>query len=238
MGRLFLRERYAKAAIDRNLKDLQGKPRIFDAGFGFGQYSYYISRRFPSAHITGVEIAPELIEDFSDFLRRKRIEGITLERADLTGIEYKNAFDFAFSIDVMEHIENDAAVFSNLYRSLTEGGVFYMTTPHAPEGVHPQGGAFVGEHVRDGYSIAEIERKLTEAGFSRVKVDLTYGVYGSLAWKLLQKYPMLMLKASKLFLALLPLYFALVYIPAELLMYLDIKSNNRNGTGLSVTAWK
>lgn len=220
------------------MSDINGEAQVLDAGFGFGQYTYYIIKRFPHAKIESVEIESEMIEDFDHFLTHQRIGNVKLALADLTKIQYEGEFDFAFCIDVMEHIEDDDAVFRNICRSLKTGGIFYMTTPHFPQGAQSGSMEFVGEHVRDGYSKPEIEAKLSEAGFSRIKVDFTYGEWGALAWNLLQRYPMSLLKISKLFLALLPLYFALVYPAAELFMYLDVKSDKKTGSGLAVTAWK
>ena len=53
----------------RSLKNLtfSGKIRILDAGSGFGQYSYRMSRIFKDAFIKGVDVKQEQIVDCKQF---------------------------------------------------------------------------------------------------------------------------------------------------------------------------
>ena len=61
---------------------------------------------------------------------------------------------------------------------------------------HEAEGSFIGEHVRDGYNILEIQEKLEKAGFSRTEAHYQYGRPGQLSWKLSMKYPILLLSTS------------------------------------------
>jgi hypothetical protein len=67
-------------------------------------------------------------------------------------------------------------------------------------------------------------------------VEYTYGPFGSLAWRLTIKWPMIWLNASFASVLLLPLWYALVILPALILNGLDVSSKNRTGTGLIVVA--
>jgi hypothetical protein len=79
---------------------------------------------------------------------------------------------------------------------------------------------------------------LEAAGFYVEMIRYTYGYWGTVAWRLGIKYPMLMLNVSKIFFVVLPFYY-LVALPFILpMMWLDFVIENKIGTGLNVLARK
>lgn len=222
-----------------------GKLRVLDAGSGFGQYCYRVSRIFPEAEILGVDVKQEQMDDCNLFFDRiGQGSRVRFEVADLTSYQSLGRYDLILSVDVMEHIAEDQKVFENFSHSMCKGGILLISTPsdqggsdsdhHEEPGVH----GFIEEHVRDGYNRDDITAKLLQAGFSSVEVSYTYGKYGSLAWRLSMKYPILMLGFSRLFYILLPFYYLLVFPFCALFNYIDVNSSNKSGTGLLVTAVK
>jgi SAM-dependent methyltransferase len=226
-------------------KSFSGKIEILDAGSGFGQYSYRMSRIFPKAKIKGVDVKEEQIEDCNRFFASiHKSDRVKFEYADLTKFSETNKFDLILSVDVMEHILEDELVFQNFYKSMHKNGVLLISTPSDQGGsdAHDHDGdeihGFIGEHVRDGYGIGEIETKLRKAGFSSVDAKYTYGKSGSLSWRLSMKYPILMLGKSKLFYIILPFYYLVVFPFCALFNYLDVRTIHPKGTGLLVKAVK
>jgi SAM-dependent methyltransferase len=151
-------------------------------------------------------------------------------------------FDLILSVDVMEHIEEDEKVFRNFYDSLTQGGLLLISTPSDQGGSdvhdHEDEGSFIEEHVRDGYNIDDIRKKLHLAGFSKTEAHFAYGTPGKIAWRLSMKYPILLLGVSKLFFVLLPVYYLPAYPIAWFCNWLDVSMHHKTGTGLIVKAWK
>jgi 2-polyprenyl-3-methyl-5-hydroxy-6-metoxy-1,4-benzoquinol methylase len=241
LGIIFLREWYVKRAVRRLLQDMDSVIEVYDAGSGFGQYTYYMATHFPPAHILAVDVKEEQVEDCRRFFGALGLRQCTFAVENLLSIEHSDRFDFILSVDVMEHIEDDERVFRNFHRALKPNGVLLVNTPSNLGGsdVHEEGGTgFIGEHARTGYGTEEIRRKLRDAGFTVERISFAYGPFGSFAWRLGIKYPMMMLNASRLFFLLLPLYY-LVALPIVLpLMYLDYSSENTHGTGLLVIARK
>jgi hypothetical protein len=92
--------------------------------------------------------------------------------------------------------------------------------------------------VRDGYSLEDITGKLNRAGFSRVTAKYTYGVPGSISWRLSMKYPVKMLNVSYLFFIILPFYYIIVFPLSLILNFFDLCIEHKRGTGLLVTARK
>jgi 2-polyprenyl-3-methyl-5-hydroxy-6-metoxy-1,4-benzoquinol methylase len=225
-------------------KELKGKIHVLDAGSGFGQYTYRMSRIFPEAQIKGVDVKEEQIEDCNRFFSSIHLNNrVKFEYADLTKFTGTRKYDLILSVDVMEHILEDELVFRNFFRSMNPNGILLISTPSDQGGsdtdVHHNGNhvhGFIGEHVRDGYGMEEIREKLSRAGFSKIEVKYTYGQPGSLSWRLSMKYPILMLGKSKLFFILLPFYYVIIFPFCALLNYMDVHSKHSTGTGLLVKA--
>ena len=231
----------------RSLKkrSLSGKLRILDAGSGFGQYSYRMSRIFADSIIKGVDVKQEQIDDCNRFFNSIGLHPrVNFEYADLTKFIEPYCYDLILSVDVMEHIEGDEQVFCNFFKSLRNNGVLLISTPsdqggsdthdHNQDAVH----GFIEEHVRDGYGITEITQKLHHAGFKDIDVRYTYGSLGSIAWKFSMKYPILMLGRSKAFFILLPFYYLITFPFCIILNFSDIIFRHKKGTGLLVKAYK
>ncbi len=209
---LLLRSWHVRKALRRFRQDHPvANFQILDAGSGFGQYCYYLSKLLPGAKILGVDVKQEQMDDCNLFFQKiGKAENVSFKVADLTQYKSAGSYLLILSVDVMEHILEDEQVFANFSASLQSGGMLLISTPsdqggsdtdhHEEAGVH----GFIEEHVRDGYNKEELTAKLLKAGFSKVEVAYTYGKYGSAAWKLSMKYPIQLLGISRIFYLLLP----------------------------------
>ena len=238
--------------IKKELKEFASKAgddiSILDAGAGFGQYVYSMSRMNRNWKITGVDVKEEQIADCNNFFSSIGCaDRIKFEKADLTKFRNEKAYDLILSVDVMEHILEDVEVFKNFQFSLKPGGLLLISTPSDQGGSdahhdhdHEEGDVhgFIDEHVRDGYNIMEIEDKLLSSGFSKAKARYSYGTPGKISWKLSMKYPITLLNISKLFFIIMPFYYVAVFPVSFILNYFDVKVKHRTGTGLIVKAWK
>lgn len=239
---LLLRTWHVKKALRKISGMLPGDARMLDAGSGFGQYSWWVSRRNPGWVIRAVDINSDHINDCAEFFRKAGYgERITCDTADLTGLKEENKYDLILSVDVMEHIADDEAVFRNFNSALREGGFLVISTPSDQGGSDVHSGddhSFIDEHVRDGYGAGEIMEKLTSAGFTAVETHYTYGRPGKLSWILSMKYPVTLLNISYLFFIILPFYYLIVFPLSFILNFCDLYLRHGTGTGLLVTARK
>jgi SAM-dependent methyltransferase len=233
--------------VHRELKEWKknvtnGKVKILDAGAGFGQYSFYLSGWGNNYLIDAVDVKQEQVDDCNRFFQQiGRQQRAKFQFADLTKLNINNVYDLAISVDVMEHILEDVEVFKNIHAALKPGGMLLISTPsdQGGSGVDDEGqSSFIEEHVRDGYNIDDIQRKLKLAGFSTTTARYAYGVPGKIAWLISMKYPIMLLGLSKLFFVLLPFYYLLLYPFAFVLNYLDSVTHHKSGTGLIVKAYK
>jgi len=239
---LLLRTWHIKRALRRITAGSTSELNILDAGCGFGQYTWQMSRMNRLWKVKAVDIDSEHVSDCSSFFAKAGLsDRITLQTLDLTQLSESSLYDLILSVDVMEHIEEDEKVFENFFNSLRNKGKLIISTPSDKGGsdVHGENDdSFIGEHVRDGYNKNDITEKLIRAGFSKVEVTYTYGIPGTISWKLSMKYPIKMLNKSYLFFVLIPFWY-LIFLPVSLLLnYFDLLISHKEGTGLLVIAQK
>lgn len=237
---LLLRSWHVRKALKGIALKYPGEASVLDAGAGFGQYTWRMSRINSRWKIEAVDIDQEHINDNNMFFKKAGLSGrVTCRTLDLTRLNESGSFDFILSVDVMEHIENDELVFLNFFRALKPGGSLLISTPSDRGGsdVHnEEETSFIDEHVRDGYGIGEISQKLSRAGFTNINALYTYGKPGSVSWRLSMKYPVRMINVSKLFFIILPFYYIIIFPAAVILNFFDIFLTHKSGTGLLVSA--
>ncbi len=238
-----LRAWYVKSEVKRffNSKGEDEKVQVLDAGCGFGQYSYFMAKKFKNSKVLGIDINERRIKDCLNFSESEGIENLKFDVVNLENLNYFDEFDLVLAVDVMEHIENDVKVFENFHKAMKKDGVLIISTPSNLGGseVHTDADeSFIEEHVRSGYGADEIKSKLEMVGFKDVRVRYSYGRWGNLSWRLMIKIPVLLLGKSFAFAFLLPLYYFVIFIPGLFLMWLDTKVKNERGTGLIVVARK
>lgn len=239
---LLLRTWHVKKALRKIAKQFPGKATVLDAGSGFGQYTWSMSKMNTMWKIKAIDINSEQIEDCNNFFGKTGLsERITFETGNLTTLVERESYDIILSVDVMEHIEEDVLVFTNFNKALKNNGILIISTPSDKGGsdVHDDDEeSFIDEHVRDGYSIADITEKLTLSGFRNVEAHYTYGKPGNISWRLSMKYPIRMLNISYLFFIILPFYY-LIFFPVSIILNIfDLHLTHKTGTGLLVTARK
>ena len=244
LNAFFLRAWYVRREVRRVL-DAYPSTRpvsVLDAGTGFGQYAYFVAREYPNAHVRAVDIKPLYLDRARTFVNQTaQAAQITWSVDDLTNLRVDGPFDLILSVDVMEHIADDRAVFDHFARVLRPGGHVVINTPSDQGGSDVQDASddsFIGEHVRDGYNMQALEDKLRDAGLRPVSSLYTYGPYGSTAWRWLIKRPMQMLGRSWASLVVLPLYYLVAFPLGMWLNRRDMEVPNATGTGLVVIAQK
>lgn len=243
---LFLRAWYVRREF-RTLKDrIRSGAYLLDAGMGFGQYSDRMLRTFPGARLVGMEI------DTAHYYGAKRYFDVKhpdseFVLGDVQKLPLRNnLFDLVLSVDVMEHIPDDEETLKEFNRVLRPGGVVMIHTPRIrddlpfdqPEDHHTDRWT-VGEHVRDGYLNSELRSKLEAAGLRIVKLINGYGKPGMIAWTLLQRIPLSMIRKGWLMVIPTILYL-MIAIPVSIIaMWLDlVMSSHSKGGSVLVIAEK
>jgi len=208
---------------------------------GFGQYSYFLAKHFNACTIKAIDVKDEQVEDCRYFFGKCGYYNAEFAVEDLTQINYDNKFDFILSVDVMEHIVEDELVFRNFSKALKKGGKLLVNTPSNLGGsdAHDDDDeSFIEEHARNGYSKEDITSKMERAGLKVTEFIYTYGKYGTVSWRFGIKYPILIAGTSKIFILILPFYYLFTLWFVLILMWLDLFTYNKKGTGIVVVAEK
>jgi len=148
---------------------LAGKT-VFDFGCGTGNYALAIKKLF-GADVYGADPSAEMRE-------KAREKGVDARWGDHASLPFlSNFFDFAYMTDVVHHVPDAGAMFSELYRVLKPGGrLCVVTESHAQLGTR-----FWAEYFP---ASVEIERKrypdipalvsaAEEAGLECYKTEVT-----------------------------------------------------------------
>ncbi|HCN38054.1 MAG TPA: methyltransferase type 11 [Bacteroidetes bacterium] len=238
---MFLRSWHVRKQIKELYKRNQNF-YIFDAGMGFGQIGRAMAKYFPNSKIYAIDVKEEQVDDCEYFFNKTGFGNrVKFKIDDLVTMNYENEFDFILSVDVMEHIHEDRTVFKNFYKALKKGGMLLVNTPSNLGGSDAEDEndpSFIEEHARNGYSKEDITEKLTSAGFKMKTFKYTYGKYGTFSWRFGIKYPILMAGKSKLLILILPFYYLFTLWFVLILMWLDVRTNNPEGTGILLVAEK
>lgn len=215
--------------------------KVLDAGCGFGQYDRFLLSKFRNVMIESVDVKHDYLDDCKIYFK-KDIEQhkIEFKYADLLEMDRKSEFDTVVCVDVLEHIEDDVRVMTNIAHSLKKDGCLVMHSPsHIAGRDAGEDEFFVEEHARAGYSKDELEEKLKKAGFDDIQVRYSYGPIGHTGWVILIKHPMLWLNKGGLWvLPALFVYYVITIIPGLLLLRLDMASNIEEGSGIYAVAKK
>lgn len=237
----FLRSWYVRYLLKKYGSELdhKGNWKLLDAGSGFGQYDRYILKTFQNVQVKAIDVKADYLSDSRKYFQKEVGQGrITFQQENLLKVNYDNEYNFAICIDVLEHIEEDRKVMSNIYSALKPGGYFLMHSPSIfSEEDAGDDDSFVDEHARVGYAPDELREKLSSSGFTPIDISFTYGSKGHLAWELLIKYPMLWLTYLRLWaLPLMAVYYIPILPLSLILMAWDMKDDNEKGAGIYALA--
>lgn len=148
-----------KPIVDRAIGDRLYEHAL-DAGCGRGLYTRILLDR--AKKVDALDYSPENIH----VLKRRlgHLPHLSLHLGSAENLPFEDGrFDLVIHCEVLEHIENDRRVLSELFRVLQPGGKLVISVPVPPAPIEDV------EHVREGYTFEEIRQLLQEAGFEVIR---------------------------------------------------------------------
>jgi trans-aconitate 2-methyltransferase len=100
---------------------------VVDLGCGPGQLAPVLRRRFPDAHIHGVDSSPEMIERAQG---ESTDDGVTYEVADVASWAPDGPVDVITSNALFQWVPDQLAVIERLAGHVRPGGAFALQVPH------------------------------------------------------------------------------------------------------------
>lgn len=227
-----LRSWHVHRELKKWRKTAPANAHILEAGSGFGQNIYYLSKIGKTWNMVGMDLNPDQISDCNKFYHSRGIHNVVFRLGEVEKMKEENAFDLILTVDLMEHIENDQPVFENFYKALKPGGALILTSPIDKTVSYYE----PTKRFRNGYDFHALRDQLKAAGFHHVKMHYSYSVSGRLAQHLCLKWPMSLARFSSFLVFLLAPYYVLILPFVLVLNYIDTYKPHRRGHGMIVRA--
>ena len=136
--------------------------KLLELGCGTGYVLSGIAEAFPHVALAGSELFAEGLPFAS-----RRVPAASMFQMDARAIPFENEFDVVGAFDVLEHIDEDERVLSQMHQAVATGGGIMLTVPQH-RFLWSQQDEYAC-HVRR-YEAADLRRKVEGAGFEVVRM--------------------------------------------------------------------
>jgi cyclopropane fatty-acyl-phospholipid synthase-like methyltransferase len=210
---------------------LQGA-RFLDVGCGHGYTLFWLARHCASCRLHGVDLDADTIARNRRVAESLGMSDMRFTLGDARDVGGGERYDVIYSIDLLEHVDDDVAALRAWREAIVEGGLLVLHLPLRHQQQRRVIPSFrrhtISDHVRDEYTEEEIRCKLEQSGFRIERFDQGFGLAGELAFEL-----------NYLFWerSWLRNLMALITLPLSLAMgYLDVIHPPRRGNSFLVVA--
>lgn len=156
------------------LNQITPASKVLDAGCGIGLNSFLAARMGHS--VVGIDNDSEKIVLAKKMLSKSRYLNTSFINDNLNKLHLSNGlFDCVMCFEVLEHINDDKQAIQEVSRVLKDGGLFIVSVPGI--GLISRINQHNKHHVREGYSLPELKKKLGEANLhvkKVIKIEHTY----------------------------------------------------------------
>ncbi|MCX5815368.1 MAG: class I SAM-dependent methyltransferase [Proteobacteria bacterium] len=161
-----------------------GNLKVLEIGSNNGAFSFWLSRN-PRFRVVGLENEEKYVVDCERIARRLERENIRFICADAAKEPIaEDPFDLIFTSHVLEHIKDDTIVLANAFRLTKYGGHLIIQVPYGNPDKAPSCADLAKGHVREGYSVDDICKKVRTAGFEIISAGGSVGRIGRFAYRL------------------------------------------------------
>lgn len=139
---------------------------ILDVGCGDGLLTVEVARRYPQSSVVGIDLSPKSIEGAEKTRQDLGTGNVQFRIGDVRG-EAFGSVNGALMLDIIEHIDDDAALLKAVGEAVRGFVVISTPTPDFPRFFGREFHEAVG-HVRAGYWPEQLAAMLDDAGFEVV----------------------------------------------------------------------
>ncbi|MEL7221367.1 MAG: class I SAM-dependent methyltransferase [Bacteroidota bacterium] len=186
---------YARALTFKELLEqlpLEEYERIMDLGCGFGEYAFMLADALPQAQVTALDIKQPAIQKISSLVQKHDISNLETYGKTIDTLENRDgAYDFIYSVDVFEHIQEDEMPFAEVYKKLKPGGHLLVKIPSRdqltimPEDWFEDHHDWLeDEHIGQVYELEDLKARFEKEGFKITYAAYADGWWSRLGWEL------------------------------------------------------
>lgn len=201
--------------------------RVWDAGCGEGQSSFYLARRYPQAKVVGTDMRRESVSRCQRIAQQTGQLNVSFCRSDLVAepSARPQECDLIICFEVLEHIHDFQSALYVLAGSLSAGGLLLIHTPaagrfqsaryglrryfHETADREPEAGQY---HVRPGFELEALAKAVASTGLTVTHAEYTFGSLAMLAHTI---YEVARSRSKSWQLSLLPALMALGWLDAH-----------------------
>ena len=206
--------------------------KALDVGCGHGYALFWLAYRYPQCQFTGLEVDAKLVEHGRYMAQQLQLSNLSFIHSSALDIDAEDKYDLIFSMDVLEHIKDDVSTLRNIRRALRSDGHLALHLPRRHQETWTFLSAFrtytTPDHVRDEYTVLEINDKLQQTGFEVEYFRYGYSKWGELAFE-----------SNYLFwrsTILRPLTAVILHPLSVWLAYMDIHQDHADGNAFIILA--
>lgn len=176
----------ADLGLLREAAALSGGERVLDLGCGPGHTALALASS--AAHVTGVDVTPEMVVLARDLARQRRVTNVSFEEADVSVLPFAEAsFDLVTSRFAGHHFGEPAKALMEARRVLRPGGRVLLVDTVAPEDPGLDTFCNTFEFLRDPsharcHRASEWVRMLATAGFDAKVIHRLAVAMDGAAW--------------------------------------------------------
>lgn len=234
MDWLTVKSWHVRRELRKWMRTAPANAHILDAGTGFGHNAYWLSCQQERFSVLAIDDRKERVCSGNSFVRDSQRSNLLFRTMKITELDEPEAFDLIVCTETLECIDDDEHALSNLHESLRTGGLMITTVNRKYRSENFE----ECEVKRCGYRMNDLKEKFRASGFHHVKAHYTSGKSGRLAQQVGVTIPLKMLRLTRLFVLLLPFYFALAIPTSVILNWLDSHTAHGSGQGILVLARK
>jgi SAM-dependent methyltransferase len=155
---------------------------ILDVGCGPGVWALEMASRY-NCSVTGIDLDADDIRFADKVSRIHHMDGCHFTCMDVTELNFEpESFDKVTCMAVLEHVEEDDLAVRNMARVLRQNGVLVGLVPNdrrslfKPECWQGSDDPKGHGHVREGYSVQDVENLMNRNGLQLVKYEYPHGL--------------------------------------------------------------
>lgn len=159
-----------------------------EVGAGTGLMTFEVAKRLKNGIILALELDNHSVEIGNEIILKGNFKNVQFVQQDLRVLKLEEKFDQVLAIDVLEHIDDDLGALREINAVLKPKGLLVVSvpTPLYPKYFGKEYADRIG-HMRDGYFVEELDKKLHASGFRTLRYKYYTRFWASLFCSLFYK---------------------------------------------------